>query len=221
MNLFGKKTCGLNMYLIVFVFVLGILFMIQTTPLSMNASSYYLEGLENMNEETNNENLTKHLDSDSKDKKQEDELNELKLINEEGSTTSSKCPNMLIKDGNKIILYNSKKVKVPGVNPIEFNNLEEYAEFVEYLRAQNIKCPILYYEKMIDVQGDEVYKIESSPFTSDAGPQLDYVSKVGYDKHIDDASRDEPPYNVNSFPGFDGSNQRVGKLTPLNNIPSQ
>ena len=204
---------NINMYLIIFVFLLGVIFIIRTTSLqSVRPFEYQnefgvVEGLENLNKLDKMDGETKH-----------------KSLTKEKKATKkalSKCPNMLIKDEGKILLYNNTKAKVPGVNPIVFNNLSEYAEFVEYLRAQNIKCPILYYEKMIDAQGDETYAIKSSPFTSDAGPQLDYVSKVGYEKSLVDASRDDPPYNKNSYPGFDASNQRVGKLTPLNNIPSK
>ena len=49
-----------------------------------------------------------------------------------------RCPDMLIQNGSKFFLYNSKLAKVPGVNPIEFNNLEEYTEFLDWQRSQNI-----------------------------------------------------------------------------------
>ena len=42
------------------------------------------------------------------------------------------CPNLLIQKGSKIIFENiQKEAEIPGVNPIEFNNLEEYVEFTE------------------------------------------------------------------------------------------
>ena len=44
---------------------------------------------------------------------------------------TSRCPNMLIERDSKYFLYNSKMAVVPGVNPIQFNNLEEYAQFLE------------------------------------------------------------------------------------------
>ena len=46
----------------------------------------------------------------------------------EGLTTMNgelRCPNLLIQKGAKFYLYNSNIAQVPGVNPIEFNNLEE------------------------------------------------------------------------------------------------
>jgi len=65
----------------------------------------------------------------------------------EGLTTINgnlRCPNLLIQKGPKYYLYNSNVAQVPGVNPIEFNNLEEYTEFLEWQRAFGIRCPVLY-----------------------------------------------------------------------------
>ena len=44
----------------------------------------------------------------------------------------SNCPNILIKKGKELHLENTKKAKVPGVNPIIFKSLEEYAEYVAW-----------------------------------------------------------------------------------------
>ena len=46
------------------------------------------------------------------------------------SSSQIRCPNLLIQKGPKFYLYNSNIASVPGVNPIEFNNLEEYTEFL-------------------------------------------------------------------------------------------
>jgi len=83
----------------------------------------------------------------------------------EGMTTSgeSRCPNILIQKGAKYYLYNSTLTKVPGVNPIMFNNLEEYVEFVDWQRGAGIRCPVLYVQNTYDAQGERVYKIRPSP----------------------------------------------------------
>ena len=65
----------------------------------------------------------------------------------EGFDLNDKCPNLLIKKGKELHLVNTKKAMIPGVNPIKFDNLEEYAEFVKYQKYMNINCPILYYEE--------------------------------------------------------------------------
>jgi hypothetical protein len=73
-----------------------------------------------------------------------------------------RCPNLLIQKGAKFYLYNSNIAQVPGVNPIEFNNLEDYVEFLEWQRAAGIVCPVLYLQNTYDAQGNRVYKIRPS-----------------------------------------------------------
>jgi hypothetical protein len=69
-----------------------------------------------------------------------------------------RCPDTLIQKGCKYHLFNSKLAPVPGVNPIVFNNLEEYVEFTEWQRSQGIRCPVLYLQQTYDAQGKVVYK---------------------------------------------------------------
>ena len=77
-----------------------------------------------------------------------------------GSTSSGgyKCPNLLIQKGSQIYLYNTAVAEVPGVNPIVFDNLEDYTEFLEWQRSKNIRCPVLYLQQSYDAQGNRVYK---------------------------------------------------------------
>ena len=69
-----------------------------------------------------------------------------------------RCPDTLIQKGCKYHLFNSKLAPVPGVNPIVFNNLEEYVEFTDWQRSQGIRCPVLYLQQTFDAQGNAVYK---------------------------------------------------------------
>ena len=64
------------------------------------------------------------------------------------------CPNLLIQKDSKFYLYNSKLASVPGVNPIEFNNLEDYVEFLDWQKSQGIQCPVLYLQRSYDTQGN-------------------------------------------------------------------
>ena len=61
----------------------------------------------------------------------------------------NECPNVLVQRGDKLMLLNTRKAKVPGINPILFNNLEEYTEFVQWQQAMKIKCPILYFQQRL------------------------------------------------------------------------
>jgi hypothetical protein len=80
-----------------------------------------------------------------------------------------KCPDVLVQKGNRFFLYNSKLAKVPGVNPIEFENLEDYTEFIEWQRSQGIRCPVLFLHFSYNAQGDPTYKIRPSPTNLQGG----------------------------------------------------
>ena len=131
---------------------------------------------------------------------------------------SNQCPTTMIKKGNQIILYNPQLAKVPGVNPIVLNSLEEYKEYVKWQRASNINCPVLHLERMYDTQGNENYEIKPS-FMLDqpSGPlnhELPIINKRPSVSQLLNASYDTNiPYNQNSIPAYDPYNQNVGIMT--------
>ena len=134
---------------------------------------------------------------------------------------NTNCPNVLIQKGSLLYLYNSKKKEVPGVNPVIFNNLEEYVEFVEFQRATGTICPVLYLQHSSEADGTESYKIRPGPTNLQGGLSGVPASAFPYSppprKQITkllDASRNDPPYNVNSYPGYDNSNVDQGEFTP-------
>ena len=88
------------------------------------------------------------------------------------------CSDVLVKDGSKFYLYNSKKINVPGVNPVEFNNLEEYVEFLEWQKSQNINCPVLYLQKEYDIQGEENFRKRPSPTNLQGGLPEERINKL-------------------------------------------
>jgi hypothetical protein len=87
----------------------------------------------------------------------------------EPSDKGFKCPNVLIQKGVKYYLYNSKLAEVPGVNPIQFEHLEDYVEFMDWQRSQGIRCPILYLQHSYNAQGDAVYKVRPDPLDVQGG----------------------------------------------------
>jgi len=143
---------------------------------------------------------------------------------------SKRCPNILIQKGKEIYLYNSKLAEVPGVNPMKFDNLEEYTEFVKWQRSQGINCPVLFLQNSYDAQGNEIYKIKPSPNSAQEGlPPISSLAEAdmlnvppgtrpSQVSLLFDASRDDPPYNKDSYPGFDENNQSVGLYTPLDKM---
>jgi len=80
-----------------------------------------------------------------------------------------KCPNVLVQKGVKYYLYNSKLDSVPGVNPIQYDNLEDYVEFMDWQRSQGIRCPILYLQQSYNAQGQATYKIRPDPLDLQGG----------------------------------------------------
>jgi hypothetical protein len=176
----------------------------------------------------------------------------------EGLTNNSsqppRCPNLLIQKGSKIFLYNSRVAQVPGVNPIEFENLEDYTEFLDWQRSQGIRCPVLYLQESYDAQGTRIYKVRPSITEPQAGlppsaptvmgsqtglppsaaapigiasqvqpiaePSLEPVGDLAYPNPtlLVDATRNDPPYNKNSYPAFDQTSYYVGTTTPLDGM---
>jgi hypothetical protein len=121
-------------------------------------------------------------------------------------------------------LYNSQVAKVPGVNPIKFNNLEDYVEFMKWQRSQGIVCPVLYLQQTNDAQGKNIYKIRPSPVDLQGGlpPMVDTTTGAGAGANrlppvtkLMDSNRNDPPYNTNSYPGVDASGFNMGDVTPL------
>jgi len=121
------------------------------------------------------------------------------------------CPNLLIEKDSKFLLYNTSKLEVPGVNPIQFNNLEEYTEFVNWLRASGVKCPVLFAKQTYTTQGDKSYKICPSGNPDICG--LAQNTEPQTVTPLFDAGHDK-----GSMPSYDPQNQYVGYYTPLDKM---
>jgi hypothetical protein len=124
------------------------------------------------------------------------------------------CPNLLMKKDDAYYLYNTTKASVPGVNPIRFEHLEEYTEFVAWLRSQGIRCPILYLQQTYDTQGQRTYRMLPDPDEPNIGmpAPLNQTNTPTPTKLIDAG------HNKGSMPGFDPMNQYIGDYTPLDKM---
>lgn len=135
------------------------------------------------------------------------------------NTRKYQCPNVLIQKGNKFYLHNNKVAKVPGVNPLRFDSLEDYTEFLDWQRSQGIICPIMYVRESYDAQGNRIYNVRPSPTNLSGGLQnmiLNTPTKVK--TKLIDSNRTDPPFNDNSYPGYDKYNQYIGIQTPLDKM---
>lgn len=142
------------------------------------------------------------------------ELNKYEGFMGSSSTNKYKCPDMLIQKDSKIYLYNSKLAKVPGVNPVEFDNLEDYVEFLDWQRSQGVRCPVLYLQMTYDAQGNSVYRARPSVTEPQAGIPPNFPVYPNPTLLVD-STRNDPPYNINSYPAYDQSSFYVGTTTPL------
>jgi hypothetical protein len=101
-----------------------------------------------------------------------------KPVNMHESFISAECPNTMIKDGNKILIYNPNHPKVPGVNPIQMESLEDYEEYVAWQRANKINCPILHLEKVFDTQGAEKYQVKDDFNSENCDGGLNHIVRL-------------------------------------------
>ncbi len=137
----------------------------------------------------------------------------------EGLTTMNgqlRCPNLLVQKDSRFYLYNTNIAEVPGVNPIAFDNLEEYTEFLEWQRANGIRCPVLYLQNSYDAQGNRVYKVR--PSVSEPQGGLPPTIPIQEPTKLVDAARNDPGYNQGGYPGYDQSSFYVGTSTPLDGL---
>jgi hypothetical protein len=133
------------------------------------------------------------------------------------NSDEKRCPNILIQKGSRFYLYNSIVAKVPGVNPIEFENLEDYTEFLDWQHSQGIRCPVLFLQQTYDAQGNPVYKVRPSVSEQQGGLPPTYPGPPNPTLLVD-ATRNDPPYNTNSLPSYDQTDYYVGTTTPLDKM---
>ncbi len=137
--------------------------------------------------------------------------------------SDSSCPNMLVKKGNVLMLYNSNE-PTSSTNPIPFFNLDEYINYLEIQKQKGIDCPVLFIQEENNAQGENVYRVRPSPFDQQGGlPTVPDLSKEDIDKidnavKVLDATRNNLPYNNNQYPGFDSHGQHIGEYTQLDAV---
>ena len=140
----------------------------------------------------------------------------------EGMGGQFSCPNLLIKRGNEIHLINKKKAIIPGVNPIRFENLEQYGDYVQWQRRMGIRCPVLFFEETYNTQNEPKWQYSPDPFNLGGdNPPRDIMRGAGNVQvgQLLDANLDtNPPFNQKHFAGYDPDNQNIGKYTPLDKI---
>jgi len=119
----------------------------------------------------------------------------------EGLLGNDKCPDMLIQKGTKYLLYNTYNPE-SSTNPLVFDNLAQYAEYIEVENEKGNKCPILFVQQVLGAQGETTYKIKNDP----ENPQdIDCKNTINipipiptqsvYDSQKQQPNAYKPPYN--------------------------
>ena len=149
----------------------------------------------------------------------------------QGPTTID-CPDLLIKSGNSLLLFNSRLPQIPGTNPLPFFNLDEYINYLENQRKKGVRCPVLFVQEENNTQGQSVFRIRPDLFDQQGGlptqqQQPSSQSPFGspFSKNMTerpqnpiqviDSSDDNPKWNQNQTQGFDPTNFHVGQYTTL------
>ena len=132
-----------------------------------------------------------------------------------GAPPLKSCPSVLIQKDNKIYMYYKGEPEVPGMNPVIFDNLEEYSEYVEYLRSKGRHCPVLFLREQNSANGGTEYKIYPSP--SDKEVSLSYIDKNAFnrERNLIDANMINNPGHT---AGYDPSGFDNGVETPLDKM---
>lgn len=91
-------------------------------------------------------------------------------INEPFSLDLEKqCYDVLVQEGKLFFLHNTKIAEVPGLNPVIFQNLDEYVDYMRWQRSQDIRCPVLFLQKSMSANGDTEWVQRKGPMDLQPG----------------------------------------------------
>lgn len=99
------------------------------------------------------------------------------------SKASTSCPDLLVKKNGQLLLYNTRRSEVPGVNPIRFEKLSDYRDFVAWQAKNGIKCPILYLQHTFAANGESALYSGLDPLVQKNGYLHAVASTVPQDVH--------------------------------------
>jgi len=145
------------------------------------------------------------------------------------------CPNMLVKSGNTLVLYNSK---TPDATPVTFEHVDEYIKYLEKQRDDGLRCPVLFLQEENNAQGETVYRVRPTMDDTKNGlPSTFHVPGVVLMNQSDPRANPLPHYPMAPYPSpydntaskndnnmyasFDPLGLYVGKYTQLDKIHSE
>jgi len=76
-----------------------------------------------------------------------------------------------------LLLYNTTDTNYEM--PVMFNNLDEYGNYIKVQRANGVYCPVLYLQQENNTQGQDVFRIKSTPFNDHYNePFSDFIGQT-------------------------------------------
>lgn len=137
---------------------------------------------------------------------------------------SDLCPTLLIKRGNKVMLFNKNMPETPGSNPIFFDSLEQYIQYVKKQRElYNQTCPVLFLQEEISAQGENVYKMRKLDGTENVDPLLLGSIQDYFTSKTDVMPKFGPPAGPSAFnnPANNTEISLANYTIPYENLPPQ
>ena len=130
------------------------------------------------------------------------------------------CPNLLVRSGNSILLYNTRRPN-DETNPMPFYNLDEYANYLKIQQNKGIHCPVLFLQQESNAQGDDVYRLRPDIFNPQPGLMQNMPTPPNQPPKVVpvvEASRESRLYNKNNYAGFDPYGLQVGQYSVLDKL---
>jgi hypothetical protein len=160
------------------------------------------------------ENFMKYLESEHDQSKES-------FTDAENSEESAnpECPDLLIKQGEQILLIHSKLPK-SETNPQVFTSLHEYIDYVETQRESGLRCPVLFLQQEETTQGETVYRMREDPVNQQGGLPVIPVQTPSPTEpaKVLDSSRAGNKFNNDMYPGFDAHGTQIGVYNILDQI---
>lgn len=133
--------------------------------------------------------------------------------------TNEFCHDLIEERDNKIYVYNSKSEVIPGINPLVFETIDDYKKHMVWKEKNGSSCPVLYIKRKYTTQNKLGYQLKQDPSSEDvyALPPEDNTEHhkdngvMDYDRNLYNSEL----VNSKGLPGFDPSDQDIGKKNPI------
>ena len=115
-----------------------------------------------------------------------------------GTETSDMCPTLLIKRGNQLMLFNKNMPETAGENPIFFNSLDQYVNYIKMQRElYGQTCPVLFLQEEVNAQGENVYRMRK---THDGAENIDPLLLGSMENYFQGAINVAPDFQPPRYP---------------------